>query len=246
MYYQVEEKHLKTNNISYIMNKIKCYIINYNRLSTLKGMIEYLSKENRIQIIVVDNKSTYQPLLDYYKSSEFIDKAQLLQMDKNYGYKVCWTKKLIPKNEKYIITDSDLRLDKIPNNWLDVMLLALDRNSQYLKIGFSLDIFNIPNSNPLKNNIISWEMKFWFNDIGIGFDAPIDTTFALYREKCLSHILGPAIRLHKPYMAIHLPWLDTPQTLTEEDVYYYEHINTNIEQSHWSRQILNEYYKLNK
>lgn len=224
---------------------INCYIINYNRLTTLKGMVDYLSKEKRINIIVVDNNSTYKPLLEYYKSEEFTSKAKLLQMDNNYGYKVCWIKNLVPKDEKYIITDSDLDLSNIPENWLDIMLIGLVRYPNYLKIGFSLDIFNLPYT-PLKNSIITHEMKFWFNDIGIGFDAPIDTTFALYREKCLSHILGPAIRLHKPYMAIHLPWLDTPQTLTEEDVYYYEHINTNIEQSHWSRQILNEYYKLNK
>ena len=214
------------------MNKIKCYIINYNRLSTLKGMIEYLIRENRIEIIVVDNKSTYQPLLDYYKSEDFNSKVQLLQMDKNYGYKVCWIKKLIPINKKYIVTDSDLILDKIPENWLDMMLLGLERSPQHLKIGFSLSLDNIPNNNPLRADIISWEMQFWANDIGIGFDSLIDTTFALYRENCLSHILGPAIRLHKPYMAIHEPWQKTPTTLTEEDRYYYSHIQTS---THWSQ-----------
>lgn len=44
----------------------------------------------------------------------------------------------------------------------------------------------------------------------------------------------------------HQPWEVTPQTLSEEDIYYYEHINTKPGESHWSRQILNEYYKLKK
>ena len=48
---------------------IKAIIINRNLLTTLKNTIEFLRKEKRVnEIHVLDQQSTYGPLLDYYKS----------------------------------------------------------------------------------------------------------------------------------------------------------------------------------
>ena len=43
-----------------IAKRIPLFIISFNRLNTLKGMVEYLSKEPRVEVIIVDNCSTYK------------------------------------------------------------------------------------------------------------------------------------------------------------------------------------------
>lgn len=213
-------------------NKIPLFIINYNRLTTLRGMIEFFSKEPRVEIIVVDNNSTYPPLLEYYEKQEI----KIIHMDKNYGYLVVWEQGLLNDvNTKYIISDSDLILDNIPLDWLDKLSQGLEKFTQVAKAGFSLDIFNIPHENPLNTQIIQHESQFWTTHAdAYFFFASIDTTFALYREDQRVHTLS-AIRSNKPYMVIHEPWQKTPSSITEEDKYYYQHIQTS---THWSKNII--------
>ena len=228
---------------------IETFIINKNRLTTTKDLVNWLSKENRLKIYVVDNGSTYKPLLDYYKSEDFKSKAEVIWMTYKDNYLVVWTKGLLDKYNvkgKYIVTDSDLDCSNIPDNWLDYLLFGLNSYPLINKVGFSLDIFNIPNDNPLKANIITHENKFWVNNLdGRFFNAQIDTTFALHRENQRTHTYT-ALRSNKPYMAIHQPWMITPSNLSDEDVYYYENISKKVGDSHWSKFILQEYYKQKK
>lgn len=220
--------------------KIPIFIINRDRLTTLKGMIDYLSKESRVEIIVVDNGSTYEPLLDYYKTSAFTNKAKVMLMGKNYNYKVCWEQDLVPKNDNYIITDSDLILDNIPSNWLDKMLYGLFKYPRINKIGFSLSLDNIPNSNPLKVDILSHELKFWNTRIDADFFlAPVDTTFAIYRAGYNYHFYE-SFRMDKPYTAIHSPWLLTKEIMTDEDRYYFKNIDKGIGSTHWSKYLMED------
>jgi hypothetical protein len=225
---------------------IDTFIINKNRLTTTKNLVNWLSKESRLKIYVVDNGSTYKPLIDYYNSEDFKSKAEVIWMTDKDNYLVVWTKGLLDKYKvegKYIVTDSDLDCSNIPDNWLDYLLFGLNCYPLINKVGFSLDIFNIPNDNPLKSNIITHENRFWmYNLDGRFYNAEIDTTFALHRENQRTHTYT-ALRSSKPYMAIHQPWMVTPSNLTEEDVYYYEHISKKPGDSHWSKFILQEYYK---
>lgn len=217
------------------ISKIPLFIINYNRLTTLKGMVDFLSKEPRVEVIIVDNNSTYQPLLDYYAQT----KVRVIRMSKNFGYLVIWEQNILPLYEvrgRYIISDSDLILDNIPLDWFDKLSQGLDKYPEVAKAGFSLDIFNLPKDNPLTPQIVQHEKQFWINRADDNFFfAPIDTTFALYRETQKTHTYS-AVRADKPYMAIHEPWQKTPKTLTEEDRYYYSHIQTS---THWSQLLHN-------
>lgn len=67
---------------------IETFIINKNRLTTTKDLVNWLSKENRLKIYVVDNGSTYKPLLDYYKSEDFKSKAEVIWMTDKDNYLV--------------------------------------------------------------------------------------------------------------------------------------------------------------
>ena len=212
-----------------IAKRIPLFIISFNRLNTLKGMVEYLSKEPRVEVIIVDNCSTYPPLLEYLKETPH----QVVRMSENFGYLVIWEQNLLQDvNSRYIISDSDLILDNIPLDWFDKLSEGLEKYPQVAKAGFSLDIFNLPKENPLTPQIVQHEQQFWINRADEDFFfSPTDTTFALYRETQKTHTYS-AVRSDKPYMAIHEPWQKTPTTLTEEDRYYYSHIQTS---THWSQ-----------
>lgn len=57
---------------------MECFIINKNRVTTTRNLINWLSKEKRVKIYVVDNGSTYKPLLEYYESEDFKSKAEVI------------------------------------------------------------------------------------------------------------------------------------------------------------------------
>ncbi len=53
-------------------------------------------------------------------------------------------------------------------------------------------------------------------------DAPIDTSFALYRPNP-PFAIGPALRSGKPYVARHMSWYADTLHRTEEERYYVAH-----------------------
>ena len=53
----------------YTTSKIKALLINRNLLTTLKNTLEFLRKEPRVEIHILDQESTYPPLLEFYKTT---------------------------------------------------------------------------------------------------------------------------------------------------------------------------------
>lgn len=211
------------------INKIPCFLISYNRLTTLKSMIDFLAKEPRVEIIIVDNRSTYPPLLEYLNETPH----QVVRMSENFGYKVIWEQNLLQDvNSRYIISDSDLILNQIPDDWFDLLNKGLDLYPDVAKAGFSLDISNLPCDSP----VVHHESQFWRYRLDSRFfSASIDTTFALYRENIKVHTYS-AIRSDSPYTAIHQPWHITKENITQEEIFYFSSVKTS---THWSAQLLN-------
>jgi hypothetical protein len=213
--------------------KIPAFIINYNRLTLPKNMAEFLSKNENVDVYIIDNNSTYQPLLDWYATCPY----KIIHMDKNYGHTVFWNKKLYDiyvKEGYYILSDPDLDLSEIPEDWLDVLLNGLAKY-QYNKIGFSLKTSDLPES-VFRNQIIDWESQFctpkakYLDDLYT--EAHIDTTFALHRTD--EHALYSSVRVNHPYTAKHVPWYYTDfQVLPEDEKFYFKNIKTD---TFWSNQ----------
>jgi len=192
---------------------MKILIINFNRITLPSQMADWLS-ERGCEPIFVDNNSDYAPLLEYYYKCPYT----VVRMGKNYGHQVVWQQGLLDKlriGSEYIVTDPDLDLSKIPNDFLPVLKEGLRRYPQFSKCGFSLEINDIPHQ-----CTINWETKFWKQPLDEQyFDAIIDTTFALYKTKEFSY---SAIRTNRPYIARHVPWYYTwVKDLPEDEQYYY-------------------------
>ena len=213
---------------------IPIFINNYNRLTTLKKLIDALEKRGYKEIHILDNQSTYKPLLDFYKKTPY--KVHFLK--KNYGEKAFWKSGLWLKymGGHYVYTDSDVvPVEECPEDFLEYFYNLLTKYPYVHKIGFSLKIDDLPQTFKNKRKVIDWEKKFFENSIQKNvFLAPIDTTFALYRpfsKRGNRDGKTPMLRTGFPYQARHLPWYINSNQLNEEEKFYINSLKT---ETHWS------------
>lgn len=209
---------------------IPIIIINYNRLSDLKKMVSFFLERNHKNIVIIDNKSTYPPLLNYYEQIK--DVVNVKKMDENYGHLVFWLNKEIYDEFSqgyYVVTDSDIIPNQnLPDNYLEILMHILDTNKKVSKVGFALKIDNIPNTFSQKDKVLEWEKKFWQTEINTDiYLADIDTTFAIYPPKYRYYYPSfyKAIRVAGDFTATHGGWYINTNELTDEDRYYFETSN---------------------
>lgn len=206
--------------------EIPIIINNFNRLDYLKTLLKGLEKRGYTNIFILDNQSTYEPLLEFYKTT----KHEVVFLKENYGFRALWRSGLYKKfmGNFFVYTDPDLEIiDECPDNFLDFFRTKLLQNKFALKVGFSLKIDDIPDWYPLKQKVLDWEGPHYAKPTKDGelLKAPIDTTFALYRPFTFKHIRSEHAQIFRapfPYQMKHLPWYVDPKNLSDEDRYYIE------------------------
>lgn len=194
---------------------MKALIILYNRLDLPRKMADFLFLHG-ISPVFIDNNSDYPPLLEYYKTTKY----EVIRMDKNYGYQVVWQQGILSRlniTGNYIVTDPDLDLSGIPDDFLSILEEGLRRYPQYDKCGFSLEINDIA---PTEFSPAVYEKQFWQHPLDeMYFQAPIDTTFALYKVPYHSF---NALRTNRPYTCRHMPWYYFDfEDMPEDEQYYF-------------------------
>ncbi len=216
--------------------RIPIIINNFNRLECLQRLIKALEERGYSNIYILDNLSTYPPLLEWYKTCPY----EVIRLDRNIGYQAIWESGVYERFKRsfYVYTDSDVVPDEeCPEDFMHRFLKVLRKYPRCLKVGFGLRIDNLPDCFAQKDAVLANERRFWKEPMGDGlFKAQIDTTFALYRPFCY----GPAnehhlmIRTGEPYVARHLPWYADSAHFTDEDIYY---IQTTRQSTHWTKQM---------
>lgn len=218
------------------IRNIPIFIISYNRLGYLRRLIKRLEQCGLEEIHIIDNNSSYPPLLEYYKNSMY--KVHFLK--KNYGHMVFWECEEFEKyrNDFYVVTDPDIiPVDECPEDFMERFFALLEKYPNVRKVGFSLKLDDLPDKNPDSEKIRAWEYQF--NRMKIKEDAVcvggIDTTFAMYvpDEIQIGDSFFSALRTMSPYEARHLPWYQMPGELSEEEEYYSLHKDKLI--SHWDK-----------
>ena len=211
--------------------KIKAFVIMYNRLTIPKKLIENLA-DTGCEPILLDNSSTYPPLLDWYKTCPF----KVHTFNQRYGERVFWDSKLFNEynDEYYIVTDHDLDISNVPSDYAEMLINGLN-NKNITKCGLSLDIYDLPPTE-YSQTVIGCETKYWNEnekDYLGNYIAGVDTTFAMYDRK--RQIEGwdygdkfyYATRRPKPYTAKHMPWYLTENSLDINDEEKYYHTGCN-------------------
>ncbi len=210
---------------------IPIIIISFNQLFYLKQLIDFLLKRDYKNIIIIDNNSTFKPLLEYLESIEH--EITIYRLKKNEGHLAFWKqKKLVKQYTKgyYVVTDPDIvPIKDCPDNFLDTFRKLLDMAYDRTKVGFSLMLEDIPETNPNKNKVLTWEQQFWKTKLKEGvYKAEIDTTFALYRPRYNYKLkrFTKAWRTDYPIQARHGGWYIDVNNLSEEQIYYMQTANS--------------------
>ena len=237
--YVIKDANNKTMKNTYI------FICNYNRLEPLKALVESLTSRGYYNIVILDNGSTYQPLLNWYKA---LEKGEVYFCAHNYGpealdcarnFEPEFQKKYnhIVLNEYHVYTDSDVvPVEEVPDTFIDD-LVELCKKYQIPKIGLSLKIDDLPDHYVLKEKVIKHESSFFEREFIIDekcklFKAPVDTTFAVNSPGLACGYNDYAYRAAGNYFAKHMPWYFDSNNLPVDEVYYLEHITG--ARPHWS------------
>ena len=197
-------------------------INNFNRLQYLQKQIDWLVSCGLKNIHVIDNASTYAPLLEYYK----IIPATVYILDRNVGHNALWRTHLYQRFRKYyyVYTDPDLLpAQDTPKDFINHFKDLLDKYPEIQKVGFGLITNDLPDHYPRKEEVIAWEKKFTTNEIEPGvYRSKIDTTFALYRPGAFMQCWENTLRTGYPYTLHHMPWYENPSEAEVETKYYLE------------------------
>jgi hypothetical protein len=209
---------------------VPVYICTYNRFSCTKKLIDWLLDAGTKRIVIVDNQSTYQPLLEYFKVLP--TSVELHSMEMNVGPWNSWEWANKDSKTPFIFTDSDVvPADCCPKDLIAKCLKTFNENPSggiphCGKVGPGLRLDNVPEENLLKpnyhggNNLKDHEAGFWLYRLNeYCFSSMIDTTFALYAPNYVFTLHWANIRLDKPYVVEHKPWYSR-SPYSEEELYY--------------------------
>lgn len=201
------------------------YINNRNRLASTRALVADVRRMGGTPIIV-DNASSFQPLLDWYDHAK---PCEVVRMPINGGSQAPWLCGVIGEGY-YVETDSDLDLSGCPDDTLEKLRAAFDKHKDVNKVGLSLRLDDLPAHSAAAVHKV--EDRYWSKKQGDAYIADVDTTFALYHTARKARFLS-ALRLAPPYTARHLPWYVDPVNRSAEEQYYHDHAKSGLGFSFW-------------
>lgn len=183
--------------------KIPVIINNRDLLTWPKAMVKKLKTLDNVgDIIILDNKSTYEPLLEWYATLP----CDIKYID-NLGHTAPWGSGLVNEigSGLYVVTDSDLGIDDVPQDTLIHLKNNILKCSDG-KIGLGLDWSLTPLDSPYYNHTQTYEKKRYINsrfEDGIYYGVSLDTTFSMYSKN--NYFIGGSAT-GGSYIAKHYPW----------------------------------------
>lgn len=225
------------------MKNIPIVILNRDRLYPLIEQVEALHKRNYNNIIVIDNQSTYKPLLEWYKTSGIDVFYNNLTENSCHAFR-----DLVSMNHPkfveivsnwYIFNDSDIiPSEGVPDDFIE-HLIEYAKKYNKSKVGMSIEINDIDRNYPLNEWVYSYESTYWTNAIIDGdvelYPHPLDTTFSVHSPGTIPTWSDDTLRVGYPYVVKHAPFYYNPDALPEDEKYYLEHMNK--QSSNWSSKV---------
>jgi len=200
--------------------EIPVIINNRNFLTWPKAMVERIKEYDGVgEIIIVDNDSTYPPLLEWYATNP----CRIERLNDNLGMGAPWASEIVKQlnGVPYVLTDPDMGLEDTPD---DTLLYLFDKLSslQLDKVGLGLDWKIVEKKSPYYERLNVYEKNRWSNSPvkdGVHTEVQIDTTFALYN---VDHYFIGGGSTTFPYVARHYPWeFSIEEARNNEEFIYY-------------------------
>ena len=207
---------------------IPIFINSRDRVGTLQKLVEWLCTAGYRRVYILDNDSTYPPLLEYYRHLEKSGAAvEVLRLGKNMGHTALWDSGVLESlhvNTPYVYTDSDvIPTEECPHDILGDLLGILRKYPFLKKAGLALKTDDITYFDREKTR--EDERGFYLHVLEKDlYFSTLDTTFALYRNY-RHYNLYVAARTTGKRTARHLPWYYDYGNLPEDERYYMEHAN---------------------
>lgn len=181
-----------------------------DRVIDLVNLVAWLEKAGHENITLLDNDSTWEPLLTYYEQTPH----EVVRLEENLGSRALWRSGRVPGTE-FVYSDPDvLPTEECPLDVVEYLHDLLGRFS-HPKAGLGLMLDDTPHFQS-----IGWERSLVSDsrmlEPGV-FDSLVDTCFALYRPHTTHSLL--ALRTAAPYLCRHTPWYRIADP-TEEEQYY--------------------------
>lgn len=223
------------------MKHIPIVILNKDRLDPLILLVNSLRIRGYTNILIIDNKSTYQPLLDWYAGEEATGTIQVFHntihatlFDTGTFYRLAFELNVQPfcdiVKDYYVFTDSDvIPHESIPDNFIEQMV-ALCKQYPIHKIGLGLKIDDLPIS-AYTDHVINIESQYWADKVSNNeyelYKATIDTTFAIYSPNSKPIWSSNSIRMGGKFVASHMPWYYDMNNLPDDEKYYLQNLERN-------------------
>jgi hypothetical protein len=213
---------------------IPVYIPTFNNPTYTNNFINQLERLNLSMITVVDNASTYPPMVKLLH--EISSKYEIIRLNENRGpHLLIRDLNYYEKLPNYfILSDPDIEISRnIPEDFVKT-LIEVSEKFKIGKVGLALEI---PNEEELlekfiymdgeKRSLIEWEEQFWENEVGKTsqgdsiFLTTLDTTFALYNKKYFNlEDRYKSLRIGGRYISKHLGSYAKTIVPQEENEYY--------------------------
>lgn len=215
---------------------IPVVVICRDRVTPLLQLVDYLERAGQERIYFVDNASTYEPLLDFYKDTPHT----VVRLDENRGQRVAWEPGFLDSlgiEGSFVLSDPDIvPSEECPLDAIDYFLEVLHHYPERSKVGFGLRTDDLPSTYRFAVEVSQWEQQFWSEAVGPRlYNAPIDTTFAVHRSLGTYDVAG-GLRTGFPYLARHTAWYVDSNVLTEEERYYRSRARDDV--TNWNREAL--------
>jgi len=197
----------------------------FNRHSSLRRLVTWLRRSGYRDLVVVDNASSFKPLLRYLLELERTPGVRVLRLDQNHGHTALWKADVLGElgiESEYVYSDPDIvPAPSCPPDVVKVLQELLLAEPVLFKAGLGLRLDDLPRLHRHRRAVLAWETKHWLRPAAPGlFVAPIDTTFALYRPGSERGVDELAVRTGPPYVAAHESWYSTGLLLAREDRNY--------------------------
>ena len=213
---------------------VPLYIPTFNNPTYTRNFLNQVDGLNFSQIIILDNKSTYQPMIDLL--AQIDSKYEVIRLEENYG------PHYILRNPEYYktlpdifsLSDPDVEFPKnISGNFQEEMI-KIGIKYRFGKVWFAIEVPSeneflelVVNLDGKLRNMHEWEQQFWQNEIDKTtsgdpiFQTTLDTQFAIYNKEFFNpEERYKALRIGGKYTSKHLGFYKESIVPKEESDFY--------------------------
>ena len=213
---------------------VPLYLPTFNNPTYTTNFINQVDELNFSKIIIMDNNSTYPPMIKLLK--ELQNKHEVIRLDENLGPHLILRNPEYYKSlpEVFALSDPDVEFPRDLSPGFQKSFIDIGIKHRVGKVGFAIEVPKeneflelIVNLDGKLRNMHEWEQQFWENEIDRTssgdpiFLTTLDTQFAIYNKEFFNpEDRYKALRIGGKYTSKHLGFYKKSIVPQEESDFY--------------------------